>query len=495
MAGVAAAATQVTTKPDFGKLSRVAAKTQTEYFAIFMGGKKIGHCKHARCLDDGKVTTTETMVMTIRRLGTAMTVRQSETCFETAAGKPLGFKSVQTLGTMEVKMEGTVDAAGKVSVTTTIGQNVRKQTMDWPEGALMSEGLRLLERKKGLKEGTTYTVEVFAASMLTALKAEIRIGATRNVDLLGRVVPLTEVTTVIKAPTGAVTTTSYTDSKFRMQKTVMSVVGIDVEVVACSRHFALSKNDVADFLNRFLLSPPKPLTGVASARSITYTLEPITQPGKPAGKAKLRFPATDNQTVRNLKTGGVVVTVCPIKPKVGTTFPYKGKDKVAVSALKATRFLQCDDKKIKSLARKAVGDTKDTLKAARKIEAFVRKYIKKKDLSVGYASAVEVAASRQGDCTEHAVLTAALCRAVGIPAQVVTGVAYVESFGGRKGVFGPHAWNRVLIGKKWVGFDAALGQYDAGHITMTAGDGSQDEFFGIISTLGCFKIAKVTIQK
>jgi hypothetical protein len=486
-AAVAVAAPQATTKP--------AAKTKTDYFALFMDGKKSGHAKFTRQVTDGKVTTVQNMVITISRAGTVLTIRQIEEHVETTNGKPLAFKAVSDMGIMASTIKGTVSADGKVNITTTIGQNVQKRTMDWPQGALMSEGLRILAKKKGLKKGATYTAKAFTASLLTSLETESRVGETKDVDLLGRVVRLTEITSVTKAPTGAMTSVSYVDKNAEVQKVVMSMLGMKVELIACSRVFALSKNDVADFLNRFLLSPPKPLAGVASAKAITYTLEPTAQSGKPAGKAKLHFPATDNQTVRNLKSGSVIVTVCPVKAEVGTTFPYKGKDKTALSALKPTQYVQCDDKKIKSLARQAVGDTKDAAEAVRRIGKFVRKYIKKKDLSVGYASAVEVAASRQGDCTEHAVLAAALCRAVGIPAQVVTGVAYVENFGGRKGVFGPHAWNRVLIGDKWVGLDAALNGYDAGHIALTAGDGNPDDFFGIISTLGCFRIAKVTIQR
>ncbi|MDY7009938.1 MAG: transglutaminase-like domain-containing protein [Planctomycetota bacterium] len=469
-----------------------AAKTETQYLALFIGGKKSGYGKHIRRVADGKVTTSETMVITMSRGGATMTVRQVERYVETTDGKPLAFKAVQDMGIMASTIDGVIDSNGKINVTVTTGQSVQKRTMDWPEGAMMSEALQILSRKKGLTEGTTYTASVFSASLLKAMDAEVRVGPTGNVNLLGRVVSLTEVTTVLKGPTGAVTSTSYVDKNLEVQKSVIPMLGMKMELVACSRQFALSENDVADFLDRFLLSPPEPLTGVASAEEITYTLEPTSQP---AGKAKLQFPTTDNQTVRKGENGVFIVTVRPVRPAAGAIYPYKGQDKVAVSALKATQYIQCDDKKIKVLARQAVGDTKDAAQAVRRIEKFVRNYIKKKDLSIGYASAVEVAASRQGDCTEHAVLSAALCRAVGIPAQIVTGIAYVESFGGREGIFGPHAWNRVLVGEKWVGLDAAFGVYDAGHIALAFGDGNPDEFFGIISTLGYFRIAKVATQK
>lgn len=193
------------------------------------------------------------------------------------------------------------------------------------------------------------------------------------------------------------------------------------------------------------------------------------------------------------------MTVEPVAAPAGARFAYKGKDKAILEAAKPTRFLQSDDKRIIKLARRAIGRTKDAAEAAKRIEAFVAKYIDNKNLSVGYASAVEVAASRQGDCTEHAVLTAAMCRAIGIPAQVVTGVAYVDDFAGLRG-FGGHAWAQAYVGGKWVGLDAAFkgterGGYDAGHIALAVGNGNPEDFFVLAKILGQFKIDKVMVTK
>jgi len=74
----------------------------------------------------------------------------------------------------------------------------------------------------------------------------------------------------------------------------------------------------------------------------------------------------------------------------------------------------------------------DRLLEAPRIEQFVGDHIDEKNLSIGYASALEVAQSKQGDCSEHAVLAAAICRAAGIPARVATGLVYVEEFMARK---------------------------------------------------------------
>ncbi len=478
------------------------AASETEYFAIFMEGKKVGYAIHTRQATEKKVTTTEKVNMTMSRVGVPVTITTTETGIETIDGRPLAFEVVQDFSMMTMKIAGTVNEQGTVDVTITSMGAEQKSTLEWPKGAVMAEALRLLTLKKGLKEGLSYTVKIFSPTIMQALDAQIRIGPKRNVDLLGRVVALREVTTTMTMPmTGEIVTTSYVDDELRQQKTVMPMMGMQIEMVACAKEFALGKNDVLELINKMFVASPVPLEKVGSAKSITYHLSPT------ADANSLTIPSGDNQSVRPGKAGGLIVTVEPVAAPAGAGFPYKGKDKTILEAMQPNRFLQSDNKQIIKLARRAIGGTKDAAGAIKKIEAFVGDYIENKSLSVGYASAAEVAASRQGDCTEHAVLTAAMCRAVGIPAQVVTGVAYIEDFAGLQG-FGGHAWVQAYVGGdpagrepgKWVGLDAAfksagLGGYDAGHIALAVGNGNIEDFFSLVNILGRFKIDKVTVSK
>ena len=260
----------------------------------------------------------------------------------------------------------------------------------------------------------------------------------------------------------------------------------------------MGSNDVLELIDRMFVKSPEPIKDVHSTTSITYMLNP------PSG-AKLTIPSTDNQKVQRQADGRIILTTEPVTP-AGGVFPYKGDDPSLLEAVKPARFLQSDRKEIVALAQKAVGGTRDSAQAARRIEAFVAQYIENRSLSVGYASAAEVAESRQGDCSEFAVLTAALCRAVGIPAQVAVGVAYVEDFGGMQG-FGGHAWTQAYVGGdkqgqggKWLGLDAAFkssgrGGYDPGHIALAVGNGDPGDFFNMAGTLGQFKIEKVDIRR
>jgi hypothetical protein len=58
----------------------------------------------------------------------------------------------------------------------------------------------------------------------------------------------------------------------------------------------------------------------------------------------------------------------------------------------------------------------------------VRRHIRNPDLATVFASASETARSGQGDCSEHAVLLAALLRATGIPSRTCSGLVYTEAY-------------------------------------------------------------------
>ncbi len=85
---------------------------------------------------------------------------------------------------------------------------------------------------------------------------------------------------------------------------------------------------------------------------------------------------------------------------------------------------------------------------------FVDAFIVKKDLSRSFDLASVVARRREGDCTEHAVLLAALARAFGIAARVAEGIVLVDV---QRNVYAfGHAWVEVYRQGTWRPADAAL---------------------------------------
>jgi len=163
-------------------------------------------------------------------------------------------------------------------------------------------------------------------------------------------------------------------------------------------------------------------------------------------------------------------------------------------------LINTTDAQVAELARRAVrGVRAEPMKRAEAIRSFVQRYIRRKSLGVGLASAAEVARNREGDCTEHAVLTTAMLRAEGIPARIATGLVLVDEIAGRKSIFGYHMWSQALIDGCWVDFDATQPhRFDATHIALSVSALEDDAFLGemtsILPLMGRLKIDVVELE-
>ena len=121
---------------------------------------------------------------------------------------------------------------------------------------------------------------------------------------------------------------------------------------------------------------------------------------------------------------------------------------------------------MKELAEQAVGDETDPWFKARRIEGFVHGRMKI-DGASPFVPAGQIARELKGDCRQCAVLTAAMCRAAGVPSRTAMGFVYAETHG--KYVFATHMWTEVFVRGEWVGIDATLGEGSVGaaHLKVT----------------------------
>jgi len=121
---------------------------------------------------------------------------------------------------------------------------------------------------------------------------------------------------------------------------------------------------------------------------------------------------------------GLKIAIHRDTPAKGRDNPSKSSPQDMTPYLSPNRYIESDNGQIKNLAGqlKVAGSPWGT---AIKIKNWVHKNIAV-DFKTSLGSATEVLLARAGDCTEHAVLTAALCRAAGIPTRVALG--YTLSF-------------------------------------------------------------------
>jgi transglutaminase-like putative cysteine protease len=135
--------------------------------------------------------------------------------------------------------------------------------------------------------------------------------------------------------------------------------------------------------------------------------------------------------------------------------------------LAPTEMIQSNDPVVLEKASDLEGVETDVWKLSVWISQKVRKLlVPSSDLA--FASAVEALEKGRGDCTEYAVVFAALARALGIPVKVCYGIV-----GTGTDEFLFHAWNEVYAGR-WIPIDAALDQdqVDATHLALYKGPGN-----------------------
>jgi hypothetical protein len=164
------------------------------------------------------------------------------------------------------------------------------------------------------------------------------------------------------------------------------------------------------------------------------------------------------------------------------------KEKRAIFLHSSPR-IQCDHETIREQAKKIVGDEKNPLKQAKRLETWVYKTLKK-SYSDNADTSLEVLDHKAGDCTEHALLFVTLARALGIPAREVGGVAFVKA---DKPLFGWHAWAEIHDGHQWVSVDPTWNEVyvDGTHIKLS--EGSRDLAWANVA--GKMKIKVVKVEK
>ncbi len=177
------------------------------------------------------------------------------------------------------------------------------------------------------------------------------------------------------------------------------------------------------------------------------------------------FPTDGRQTILpGADQKSLVINVVAAGPGDGTAGPAEVDPKY----LRPNGIITSEDERIKTLAKRVAGDSQNPWDKAVQIEHWVFENIRDKNFAIAFAPADEVARNLSGDCSEHAVLAAAMTRAVGIPSRIAVGLLYVDNTRQKLKGFGYHVWHEVYVNQRWVALDSSWDQstVDATHIKL-----------------------------
>ncbi|MGA8276931.1 MAG: transglutaminase-like domain-containing protein [Rhodanobacteraceae bacterium] len=451
------------------------------WYTVLLDGRKIGSFESTREIRGegaaARVVTRQKLDLVLDRAGVRLALGSDETSEESPTGEPLSFLSVSRLSDSRTRIKGKVHD-GRVDLTVQSGGGpVQHRQQAWPSSALLPEGLRLAGVRAGLEPGTHYRALAFQPSALDAVAVDTRVGPLETLDLPSGPATLTEIDQTLDFPGAPTTSRAWVDQDQTVRKMMMPIAGVTLTLLSCDRTCAQAPDQPSDVFARMLMKAPRPLSANERSRDLRYTL--IARDGGPA----LDLPDTDEQQV--VKKGHNVIVTVRMRATSGTERAPQTIDRTS------TDWLQSGAPEIVALAHQGAGAAATPLERMQRLQEFVRGYIDQKSLGVGYASALEVARKPEGDCTEHAVLLAALGRALGIPTRVVDGLAYTPTFGGAEQVFVPHAWVQAWVDARWQSFDAALPGFDTGHIALSVGDGDPWRFYAGLGALGRMDLQRI----
>ena len=206
------------------------------------------------------------------------------------------------------------------------------------------------------------------------------------------------------------------------------------------------------------------------------------------------FADCPSQRVKPINDQTAELTVVAIRPS--TSIDQAQPNRPVADDSAPNNFVQSADPLIVQMASQIAPRETDDWQVACALEKFVAGTIRNKNFSQAFATAADVARTLEGDCSEHSVLMAALCRARKIPCRVAFGLVYHAPAKG----FAFHMWNEAWIQDRWIPLDPSwgLGSVAADHIKVgdsnLSGASPLADLLAVIQLFGRLELEVVEIE-
>jgi hypothetical protein len=442
---------------------------QDTWHSAYFGGVKAGyvHTTVQELKRDGQklYRITRELTINIQRGGEVVPLRIEAMTEEKPDGKVVALGLTQFAGEKKIVLKGKVE--GKKIIVTS-GADAEPVTLPWNDKAIgMYHQDRIFKLKK-VKPGDKLTFLTFEPGLLAPLTFRAVVkdyeevpmlvpnkasgkGLVRENKKLLRVEVIPDKVEVNGTPLQLPGQTFWLDKALNPVRYEADLPGLgkatfyptSAEVAKAGGAAAI----LPDLLNGNLVPVKKVIAKPHDTKSAVYRIT-IQGDKDPAGA----FARDTRQTAKNVKGNSFELHVTSQREPVKVAKPAPlGKQYLA-----STSFLDASDGVIKNRAKKAIGDATDPWEKAKRIEKWVHENMKGSN-AVGSATASQVARDLTGDCRQHALLTAAMCRAAKIPARTATGLVYFHE-PDKKPQMAYHMWTEAYVKGQWLPLDATLGK-------------------------------------
>ncbi len=465
-----------------------AVEPRDDWFVVSIGGSDCGWLHEQVRIEGERIVTTSDMQFTIGRAGAAAEMSVAWEFDESPLGTPRiclvrqrsgdARSSVQyRFGTDIVEIE---EGAGGRDIRRSIPMpprpwrtpaEVERETRRARSGGAVRLAYRTLDPTAGLRAveiaSTRESVAADGSSVWSSTNSSVPIPSREELDASGRVVR-----SVTPLPVGEMIARRSTERAARA---------------------AGKASAPLDLIGRSLVRVGAAGERLPSATRAVLLVRSV-QGAPPA------LESSGAQVVGAVDGGAVEVSVDVTRSSDATTAEQGDK-----ALMRSSLLIDCDEPAVRELSTsilRAAGLASDAAAVARAeaLRAGVFRFITNKSMATAFAGASEVVRSKSGDCSEHAVLLAALLRAQGIPARVASGLVYADRFAGGEHVFVWHMWTQALLGGRWHDLDATLETraFHPGHLllaTSVQDDAQLDaDFSAIVAVIGNVKLEVLRVD-
>ena len=473
---------------DSGAPDASAAEDRTTWDTCWIGGKKIGYVKttvmHENRNGQEIVKIESLNRLAVQRFGQPTKMSIVLLSRQTTDGRLIDFQSRITAGSLPATTEGRVED-GKLIIDVLTQGKIKTTSILWSKNYVGPFGLEQMLLGNPMKPGQRRSIRMLMPVVNQVATMNLVARDYEPVELRSGTYRLLRIDTEMVLPgaqpmLGAI----WTDRGGDILKTFSQAMHL--EIFRSTKAEALDKTDLGllDLGADMKIPVDRPLKPEEIDRQSRYKIK--LDGGDPAAM----LVESASQAVRSLGPETAEVTVYALRPGDRSGNAKAPTDRPGRADVLPNNMIQSDDPKIVAMAEEAAGDLKEPWQVAVALEKYVKKHITEKDFTTAFATAAEVAQSRQGDCTEHAVLLIALARARGIPARGAMGLIYLPE----DQAFFYHMWTEVYVDNRWIPLDATIGRggTGAGRLKLAhsnlKGASAYSSFLPVAQVMGRMKI-------
>ena len=416
---------------------------------VYLGENKIGYSRTVFSRAADCIYSTNLMSMRLARGAVAVSMETEQSTVETLSGEPISFSLKILMGSIPVSIEGEISGE-LLRVTTSQAGILQSKEYPWTKGTLLLWGVTRETLRRGFEPGTEYRLPMFNPEVQLdgPVQTDINIGEMESFAVRGKMVTGQKVATLMHMGMGSLESIYWVDETGRALKTVMPMGGMELTLYASDESTALTDYVPADMFEFTLLDLSEKIPDNAAA--VTYAVNYLKSLDN-----SFPWPEYYSQSILKSDASGALIKIVRANHESLPENPGGGAESMDPSRyLSGNPNMNIEDEKLIELAAEAVGQYSGSVEKADRLRQFASRFISQKSLSVGFATASEVARKPAGDCTEHAVFLAALGRIKGLPTRIAVGLAYVANYQGRQNILGFHMWTQFYLHGRWVDFDA-----------------------------------------